>query len=615
MSQLIGTAGHVDHGKTTLIQALTGIDADRLPEEKKRGMTIDVGFAYIDLPDIGRVSIVDVPGHEKYLANMLVGAWGIDLALLCIAADEGVKPQTREHLDILDLLSVQRMIVVITRADLADRETREIVIDDAKKLVAETRFAASPLVVVSAESGEGMDELRGEIARQLRLSPPPKLQGSWYMPIDRAFTVKGHGLVVTGTMAQGRVKVGDKAYVQPGNQEARIRAIHWHSESINGSERGRRTALNITGIKSEDIERGQTIGEPGAVFETNQVDALVRWKTPIKHGSRVRVALGSDEVIGRIFLNDEDPALVQLRLERRTAAALNQPLIVRQYSPPDLICGGTVSVPQAKRRAKGESAQKLVKDDDEAAILAILHTAKGAGVTTDEICRQMGKSPTALGSVFERMLRGGKVLGFAGLWFSEAGFEQAWTSFEKALDQMHAKNPAASAIPRERVLSAAKLTWSGKPLDRILSAMSEQRRILLQGTSVRLPSFQVQLSPKQRSFLDRILVELRKESVNTANPHQLAAILHVPMQAVEEALRLGTQTGEIVRIDDVVYYATEQVASIKERLRETMRSRSFPAAEARDALGTSRKYIIPLLEYFDGTRFTARVGDKRKIIG
>jgi selenocysteine-specific elongation factor len=262
MAKLIGTAGHVDHGKTTLIHALTGIDADRLPEEKRRGMTIDVGFAYLDFPEIGRVSIVDVPGHEKFIHNMLVGAHAIDVALLCVSADAGVMPQTREHFEILRLLPVDQMVVAMTRADLADEDTRSLVQLDIEELLGGTRFEGSPIVSVSAISGEGLDVLRNQLWEALGRTVAAE-DGHWYLPIDRVFGVKGHGCVVTGTLSQGTVKVGDQAVIEPGQIEVRVRSLHSHDNALQTSERGKRTAINLGGIKLEDVHRGMVVGAPG----------------------------------------------------------------------------------------------------------------------------------------------------------------------------------------------------------------------------------------------------------------------------------------------------------------------------------------------------------------
>lgn len=612
MAKLIGTAGHVDHGKTSLIRALTGIDADRLPEEKARGMTIDIGFAYVDLPEHGRVSIVDVPGHEKFLSNMLVGALAIDVALLCVAADEGVKPQTKEHLQILELLPMGRLVVALTRSDLVDSETRELATLEVLEQLGETKFSSAPVVAVSAVTGEGLEQLRLLLAQLLNETPEPTDAGPWYLPVDRTFNVKGHGCVVTGTLARGRVAVGETAVLEPGGIEVRIRTVQVHGDAVTTSERGHRTALNLSGVKQEEVQRGMALGAPGALFVTRAFDGRVRWIAPVKHGLRVRVSIGSEEAFGRIFLSDADPETVQIRLESEVAVAQNQPFIVRRYSPPDLLGGGAIVVPVAKARRKSERAEVVTAAGPEDAILAVLE-GKVEGVSTEEVCRRLGQTPQSLGDDFERLSRSGKVKGFAGLWFTTSAFGEAANRFLNGLLEAHAATPSQATTTRERALAAAGLKWQGKPLDRIISALVAEGRLHAHGTALKHPEFQVQLAPKVRAFLDRVLEALRAEPVNAPNPHQLAQQLHVPIQAVEEILKIGVQAGEVVRLDDVVYYATDQLTTLKQRVAVFVGTRPFTAAELRDHLGTTRKYIIPLLEHLDSIRFTTRTGDTRRI--
>jgi selenocysteine-specific elongation factor len=612
MAKLIGTAGHVDHGKTTLIRALTGIDADRLPEEKQRGMTIDIGFAYLDLPRVGRVSIVDVPGHERFITNMLVGALGIDVAMLCVAADESVMPQTREHLQILELLPVDKLVVALTRADLADQETREIATAEVEELIASTRFGSAQIVPVSAHKGEGIEELLGLLEEALLESDQPS-RGPWYLPIDRVFAVKGHGCVVTGTLAQGEVKVGEIAYVEPGRREVRIRGIHSHEQQLEKSEKGKRTALNLGGVKVEEIHRGQAVGAPGALFETTVIDARIRWVEQARHGVRVRVSIGSEEAIGRMFLNEVEPDVVQLRLESPVACALHQPLIVRRYSPPDVLAGGRVLVPQAKIRRKSE-APTLVHESgsEEDAILEVVAAAP-SGVMTDEICRVLGKTPQALGDTFESLVRGGKLKGFAGLWLTSEAFDSASERLIEALKGQHEATPQQSSVPREKVLHAAKLPWQGKPLDRILAHLAAEDRVVVSGTTIRDPNFAISLSPKQQALLERVKEGLEKEGVNVPGSLELARALAVPVQAIDEIVRLGLQAGELVRVADGIVYTLRQIEELKETVRKISGGKPFAAAQFRDAVGTTRKYAIPLLEYFDQIRFTTRTGDMRML--
>ncbi|MBV6459168.1 MAG: Selenocysteine-specific elongation factor [Fimbriimonadaceae bacterium] len=611
MARLIGTAGHVDHGKTSLIQALTGIDADRLPEEKRRGMTIDVGFAYIDLPDVGRVSIVDVPGHEKFVTNMLVGALGIDVALLCVAADEGVKPQTREHLAILELLPVDRMVVALTRADLADADTRELAALDVSDLLSKTRFAGAPSVLVSVRTGEGVEQLRSLLAGMLADAATVEA-APWYLPIDRVFSVKGHGLVVTGTLAQGRVNEGDPAEIMPGKLACRVRGIQWHDQDQISSEKGRRTALNVSGVKVEDLHRGMAIGQPGTLIETDCLDARIRWIEAPKHGLRIRLSIGSAEAIGRVFLSDAQPDVAQLRLESKVAAVKEQPLIVRRYSPPDVLGGGVVLVPQAVRRRKSDRVQLLEGANEQEGVLEIV-TANPQGVATDEVARRMGRTLQQLGSAFEELKASGKLLGFAGLWLTPEGLAASLAKLESALEDLHLAEPNKAMQPRERAIQKAGLSWAGKPLDRIMAHLAEPQNIRIQGTFIALPGFRVQLKDRQRALLDRVVAELARAGINVPLPKDLAAALNVPFQAIDEILALGVQAGEVVRVDESIWYPCSTLSSLKQDIAELAGGKPFAASDLRDKLATTRKYVIPLLEYFDATGFTMRQGDLRVI--
>lgn len=611
MARLIGTAGHVDHGKTSLIQALTGIDADRLPEEKRRGMTIDVGFAYIDLPEIGRVSIVDVPGHEKFVTNMLVGALGIDVALLCVAADEGVKPQTREHLAILELLPVDRMIVALTRADLADGDTRELATMDVADLLTKTRFASSPIIPVSVRSGEGIETLKSMLASLLQ-NVPAIAPGPWYLPIDRVFSVKGHGLVVTGTLAQGTVSEGDLAEIMPGGLACRVRSIQWHDQDQETSEKGRRTALNLSGVKAEDIHRGMAIGQPGTLIETNCLDARVRWLTEPKHGLRIRLSIGSAEAIGRAFLSDAQPDIAQLRLEGKVAAVKDQPLIVRRYSPPDVLGGGVVLVPQGIRRRKSEQVQLVEGVDEGEAILDIV-AGSPQGVATEEIARRMGKTLQQLGSTFERLKSSGDLLGFAGWWTCPPGLAASVEAMQAALRDLHAAEPSRAMHPREKAVQKAGLPWTGKVLDRIMAHLAEIGQFRVDGTFVALPDFKVQLKDRQSALLDRVVAELTKAGINVPLPKEMAMTLQVPVQAIDEILSLGVQAGEIVRIDEGIWYPNATISKLKSDIAAIAAGAPFAASDVRDKLSTTRKFVIPLLEYFDATGFTLRQGDLRVI--
>ena len=612
MAKLIGTAGHVDHGKTTLIEALTGIDADRLPEEKRRGLTIDIGFAFVDLEGHGRVSIVDVPGHERFIANMLVGASGIDIAMLCVSADSGVMPQTKEHFAILDLLPVNQMVVALTRSDLADLETAELCELEVRELLSGSRFEDSQIVRVSAKTGSGLEELKSALGSALDRAVEPAT-GAWYMPIDRVFAVKGHGVVVTGTLAQGSVAVGDSAIIQPGGHHARIRAIHCHGDSLDEGVRGRRIALNLGGIKMEEVERGQAIGHANALFETDVFDARVRLIGELKHAQRVRVAVGSEESIGRAFLSDANPEVVQVRLENPLGCALNQPVILRRYSPPDLLGGGRIVVPQAKFRRKSETTKMIENTlDIHAALLEAIGDSQ-VGVETEEICRKLGRTAQELGKVFEDLSSDGAIVGFAGLWFQPVPLEASVQNLLSTLEKLHEANASQALLPRDKAIQAAGLTWSGKQLDRLLSFLASENRIFVSGTSIRHAAHQLRLSDKQEVFLNRVVKVLEAAGLNTPSLAQISLEVPAPRQAVDEIVRLGVEAGQIIRLTDDLYYSHLQIEELKAKVAEFSGNKPFTAAQFRDSVGTSRKFAIPLLEYLDKIRFTTRTGDNRMI--
>lgn len=611
MARLIGTAGHVDHGKTTLIKALTGIDADRLPEEKQRGLTTDIGFAFLDLPGHGRVSLVDVPGHERFVTNMLVGALGIDVGLLCVAADEGTMPQTREHLAILEVLPVEKLVVALTRSDLADDEMREIVRQEVAELVGETRFGNVPIIEVSSTRGTGVERLREVLAASLS-GPETGRPGPWYLPIDRAFAVKGHGTVVTGTLARGTLRIGEAAILEPGHLETRVRGLHCHDEPVASAEYGRRTAVNLGGIKLEDVHRGMAVGQPGSLFATTILDARMRWRTPPKHGQRVRVSIGAAEAIGKVFLADGDPGIAQLRLDAPVACALDQPLVVRRYSPPELLGGGRVAVPIATKRRRSEAVVAPSEDDEARGVLTIVENLS-IGIETSEVCRLLGRTPQDLGPTFERLLADGRLLGFAGIWLTPEAFATCTGRLLRALLSLHELTPTKAYVPREKAVAAAGLLWTGKPLDRIVAKLVADGRVFAQGTGLRHPDFRLRLNSRQRELLTRVTALLDDAGVNVPPPPELARRAGVPPQAVEEILRIGIEANEVLRVAEDAFYTPDGIEAIKTRLRGIAAGRPFTAADFRDAVGSSRKYAIPLLEYLDSIGFTRRLGDSRLI--
>jgi selenocysteine-specific elongation factor len=619
MAYLIGSAGHVDHGKTTLIAALTGIQADRLPEEKARGMTIDLGYAYIELDGIGRVSIVDVPGHERFIKNMLAGASGVDVAMLCVAADEGVMPQTREHFQILRLLEARKLVVALTKVDMVDEDGIAIAELDVAQLLDGTEFAGAPIVRVSAHTGEGLDALKAELANAIGTLGEREAARNWFLPIDRVFTVEGHGTIVTGTLASGKVSEGDEGELMPGSHRVRIRSVQTHGEKSGMAEAGMRTALNVSGFKKEAIHRGQAVGSPGSLFESHCINVRLAPIEAIQHAERVRVHLGTGEFIGRLFLFDTAPGYAQLRLEENAACARGQRAVIRKYSPPTILAGAEIVTPNAKPRRKNDAdiAQLLRRDEEPSDGLSSRIAAQLGrypnGVSTERICEALGETPQTLGTAFEELKSGGDALGFAGMWAAEKHIAGLVNVVSSALLQLHAKRPQAAGIPKSTLLAEVNLGWPAKAFDRLLSKLADDGAIVIKGSDVAHPDHKIALNDKQAALLRRVLDAMAAAGASAPSASDLSLAVGAPVQAVDEMLRLGIETGQLIRVDEGIYYPPDVLATLKEKLRTF--GKPFTVAEFRDATQTTRKFALPLLQYFDETRFTKRLGDERIVIG
>lgn len=611
MAQLIGTAGHVDHGKTSLIRALTGTNTDRLPEEQERGLTIDIGFASINLPEIGEVSIVDVPGHEKFIGNMLVGALGMDVVMLCVAGDAGVMPQTIEHFQVINLLPVEKLVVVITRVDLADADSIELVSMQMLDLIADSKFAGSAVLTVSSETGEGIDSLKAELARLLQLANIPR-SGPWYMPVDRVFSLSGHGTVVTGTVAQGNLHANESVFLLPQGLKSRAKGLQFHGKSIQIVDTGQRAAINLAGVDLDEVQRGDVVCLPGAAFATENFDTHITWLEVPKHGARVRVSIGSDEVIAKVFLNDNDEHLVQFRCERPTVAAKDQPFIVRNFSPMSLLGGGKVTVPEARVRRKnsfvGEPGSAWGSD-----LVQVVSNAP-IGIMAQEIARLLGRSIQDIGDEIERSKKRGEIIGFAGLWFTAEHFQSATNRFLKALSDLHAEHPTKALLPRELVTKAAELPWRDKPLDRMVTYWTEERVLRSEGTYIAAFEFRPELNSRQRSLLDRTILLLNEGKLSSPSPFELVKALNVPPQALDEILRIGVEAGELLRLEEGIYYSEIFLKEFVEKFKKEFRGKRFTAAEVREAYGSSRKYVIPFLEHCDSIGVSMRQGDERIIL-
>lgn len=612
---IIGTAGHVDHGKSTLIKALTGIDPDRLREEQQRGMTIDLGFAWIDLPDVGRVGIVDVPGHERFLKNMLAGAGGVDLALLVVAADEGVMPQTLEHLDILSLLDVRGLIVALTKTDLADEDMRALVREEALEMVAKRGLPAPVVVEVSATSGAGLEDLSSALANALSEMPARDKNAPARMPIDRVFTMTGFGTVVTGTLVSGTLREGDQLKVFPGGWEARVRGLQVHGLNASEAVAGQRVAVNVAGAPKDKLERGQALASPGACEETSLADAVIRLlpgAPALRHQNRVRVHIGTAEALARVALNPSGQILeegaAQLLFESPVACAKGDRFVLRRYSPGITVGGGVIVVPVAKRRKRATIDMNAfsagLRSSPEEAILNALR-AETVGYWPRDLAVQTGLSVAAV----QEAIAGMELVSLGGRLVAPDNWPRVREGLLEPLRKFHADNPAAPEMAKAAWLALTPLKGDARAADAALARMDE---VTASGAGVRLSDFEVKLAPKQEALLRKVEEALLAAGIRVPTVNELTRLVGLPLPAVQEMLRLGRALGKFARVSDELYYPVSTLEPILAQVRaEIEASGKITAARFRDMTDTSRKYAVPLLEYMDEIRLTRRVGDDR----
>ena len=567
---VIGTAGHVDHGKSTLVLALTGIDPDRWEEEKRRGLTIDLGFAWLRLPSGDEVSIVDVPGHERFIKNMLAGVGGIDLALLVIAADEGVMPQTREHLAIIDLLGIERGVVALTKSDLVAPDAAAVARLDAEELLAGTALVEAPIVPCSAATGFGIDEVVAALSAELARVGRRKDIGRPRLPVDRAFTMTGFGTVVTGTLIDGSLRVGDEGEVLPGGKRARIRGLQTHGESAEIAPPGRRTAVNLAGVAVDDLRRGMVLAAPGTVKPTTAVDVRLRavpyLARPVRHNLNVTFHTGAAEAEGKLLLLDADEvppggeAWGQIRLAEPVVALVGDRYIVRD--PNDTLGGGPIVATDATRhrRFDAETIARLVslaEGSPQAALVA------------------------AIASAHRR-------------------HEAAVAQLTETLTAYHEQSPLRPGMPREEL--RRRLGLVGDAFDALLTNVAGSGLIARPGRTVALASHNPAVSPSEQARADAYLKALRASPY--APPTDLAP--DDELQAYLEA------RGDVVRAGGDVVFAADAYDAMVARLTEHLRAnRTVTLAQVRDMFGTTRKYAQALLEHLDASRVTRRVGDER----
>jgi len=636
--RVIGTAGHVDHGKSSLVLALTGMDPDRLPEEKAREMTIDLGFAWLNLPGGEVAGIVDVPGHIDFIKNMLAGIGGIDAALFVIAADEGVMPQTREHLAILDLLNVSAAVVALTKTDLVpDSEWLEMVREEVHDVLATTSLAGAPVVPVSARREEGLGELLRVLEQVLGEAPPRRDLGRPRLPVDRVFTVAGFGTVVTGTLSDGAFEVGQDVEIVPGDIRARIRGLQTHKHKIDRAVPGSRVAMNLSGIRTDQLQRGQVVALPGTVRPTRLVDLRLRLLAsapgPLKHNQEVDFFSGAAEVSGRTRLLDADEVLpggegwLQLRLSEPVAIAAGDRFILRQPSPSQTLGGGQVVNPHPRRRhrrfqletlehlrtlARGEPTDivlQALKEREPAGARDVVSASsldEDAAIAALESLLAAGQASFLKGSE-PRMPAGQAVAGNRYL-VSAPGWRLLSERLQAVLAEYHDQYPLRTGMPREELKSRLqpRQPWPGRLFNEMVERAVAERTVTEGEGTIGAAKHEVRFSPEQEKRVEALLSSFRAHAYTPPSMAEATATVGADvLQALIDARAL-------TRIGDDVLFLTETYEEIVDRVLAHLRTEgTITVAQVRDMFGTSRKYALPLMEHLDERRLTRRVGDQR----
>ena len=625
---IIGTAGHIDHGKTALVKALTGVDTDRLKEEKERGLTIDLGFAHFG----ERATIIDVPGHEKFIRNMVAGVSTIEIVLLVVAADDGVMPQTREHLDILKILQVKQGIIVITKKDLVDDEWLGLVEDDVRNLIKGSFLENARMIPVSAINGEGIPEVKAELEALYSQRKSRQDGGIFWMPVDRTFTMKGFGTVVTGSVLAGQLKVGENLELLPQKQKAKVRGLQSHGQAVEKVSTGDRAAVNLQSIEKQQIHRGDVLAAVNYFSSSQRFDARLQLlksaPRALKPRSRVRIHVGTTEVMARLSLikaSKIDPgesAFVQFHLEKPASARRLDPFVIRQYSPTLTIGGGVILDANAPRHKLSEPAvltklQALEKENPAEVLESQLLSAPFVLQTLDQLASKIASSREVIKALLGELESQGKVV-----LLKKAGqeavihcnnFEEAKNLVLKAAADFHKNNSAKLGIRKAEFKNFITIKLDQALLDFVLQDLQKNNELKESSGLIRLTTHKIEYSPEQEDLRKQIAELLFNEGYSTSSELKIAEKLKADQKKAREVLSLMIGLKEVIRAEGNIYFHQKRVQEAEKKVAAYFeKNKEITVGQFKDLLGgTSRKYALPLLLYFDGLGFTERNGDVR----
>lgn len=633
---VLGTAGHIDHGKSSLVQALTGSDPDRLIEEKQRGITIELGFAQLDLGDGLQMGLVDVPGHERFVRQMIAGASGIDVALFCIAANDGIMPQTIEHKAILELLAIPRCVVALTKCDMVDAEWIEFITEEVRSFLGDSTFADAEIIPVSSHTGEGLDELKQALGTVARMTIRTKQGQAARLPIDRVFTIKGSGTVVTGTLWSGSLAPDDEVEVLPSRIKARIRSVQVHGASVPLALEGNRVALNLNAVKTTEVLPGDFLATPDALTPTDRFDAYFTYfdttnsRKPLKSGSRVHIAHGTREVVGRILFMGEqellksgESAFVQLRTEEALPLTWRDRFIVRSYSPVHVIGGGKVLLCHPRHRTNPQGAEMELLDalnqEQEADICRIAFLMQNHPVTAQEVADFCGLDRASAKKHLQDLHDSGALLplGEEGrdVYYATKAMRQKYLALiENTLLRFHAEHAQKTGVAKAALMQLCAYRFSSDSFDVLLYEAIKEGVAAFSDGEVYHPQAGVGAKRLEEDTAEQLYQVLSEAGAKPPTVPELIKQAHIDSALAYRAIGLLEKQGRAQRISTELCFTLEALNTLEATLRSYLEQhQAATVSELKEALDSSRKYTVPLLEYFDNQGITVRDGDTRSL--
>ncbi|MFP3868534.1 MAG: selenocysteine-specific translation elongation factor [Desulfobacteraceae bacterium] len=629
---ILGTAGHIDHGKTALIKALTGVDTDRLKEEKRRGITIELGFASLTLPNGQRLGIVDVPGHERFVRHMVAGATGIDLVALIIAADEGVMPQTREHLEICQLLKVKQGLVVLTKTDLVEEEWLELVEEEVREFLRGTFLEAAPIVRFSAVTGAGQEELLAALVRLSHTVGSRPGTGTFRLPIDRVFTIKGFGTVVTGTAISGVLRVGEMVMVYPPGLKARVRNLQVHGANVAETRAGARTAVNLQGLEKSTLERGMVVASLDSLLPSRRLDArlevLRSAPQPLKNRQRVRLHTGTEEQPAQIIILSQDElkpgesGYVQFRLSQPLALKPGDRLVIRRLSPALTLGGGQILHirPPNHRRLQPAVLEglALLETGSEADQLRFhIQEAGVGGRSAQELLQLLNLDPQTLTDRLRQLAEAGQIVGYDEenqRFILASWIQELQDQIRQQLSDFHQRQPLKMGLAKEELRRKLPPAMDVRLFNYLLQNLEHQQQVVIDRELVRQASHRIVLGGEQESLLKRLEELYRQGGLTPPTFKDTLAALNTDKSRAQELINLLVAQGQLVKVKEDLFFHQQTMAGLKNTLVDYLKDQGeISVPQFKDLTNTSRKYTIPLLEYFDAARVTVRVGDSRRL--